>query len=355
MTRIFTEAEHIPVTVLSSKCPGARPPAERRTATSRSSAPARASRRGSPSPSASFCKIEVEPKRKLAEFRVSADNLIEVGASHRRPLRAGPVRRRDRHQPGQGLPGRHEALELRRSARHARRLGRAPQPRLDRPAPGPRQGVQGQEDGRPHGRRARHHAEPHRRAATDVDRGLLMVRGAVPGSKGGWVLVRDAVKRPLPKEAPKPGAFKAGGAKPRRRRRDEGRRHHARGGERGHGRARRRDLRPRAAPDLLHRMVRYQQLKRMAGTHHAGPLGGQRHRQEDVQAEGHRRRPPRRQVGAAVARRRQGVRAEAAQPCHRPAEEGARAGAAPCALRQGEGRRDRRARQGLLRTARPAR
>ena len=43
---------------------------------------------------------------------------------------------------------------------------------------------------------------------TDVDRGLLMVRGVVPGSKGGWVLVRDAVKRPLPKEAPKPGAFK---------------------------------------------------------------------------------------------------------------------------------------------------
>ena len=30
---------------------------------------------------------------------------------------------------------------------------------------------------------------------TDVERGLVMVRGAVPGSKGGWVLVRDAVKR----------------------------------------------------------------------------------------------------------------------------------------------------------------
>ena len=45
---------------------------------------------------------------------------------------------------------------------------------------------------------------------TDVDRGLLMVQGrGTRGSKGGWVLVRDAVKRPLPKEAPKPGAFKA--------------------------------------------------------------------------------------------------------------------------------------------------
>jgi large subunit ribosomal protein L3 len=47
---------------------------------------------------------------------------------------------------------------------------------------------------------------------TDVERGLVLVRGAVPGSKGGWVYVRDAVKRPLPKDAPKPGAFRKGAA-----------------------------------------------------------------------------------------------------------------------------------------------
>ena len=49
---------------------------------------------------------------------------------------------------------------------------------------------------------------------TDKERGLVLVRGAVPGTKGGWVLVRDAVKRPLPKDAPKPGSFRkaAGGA-----------------------------------------------------------------------------------------------------------------------------------------------
>jgi large subunit ribosomal protein L3 len=33
----------------------------------------------------------------------------------------------------------------------------------------------------------------------------------VPGAKGGWVLVRDAVKRPLHKDAPKPGAFRGPG------------------------------------------------------------------------------------------------------------------------------------------------
>ena len=43
---------------------------------------------------------------------------------------------------------------------------------------------------------------------TDVERGLILVEGAVPGSKGGWIAVRDAVKKPLPKEAPKPGKFK---------------------------------------------------------------------------------------------------------------------------------------------------
>lgn len=47
---------------------------------------------------------------------------------------------------------------------------------------------------------------------TDVSRGVIMVEGAVPGSKGGWILVRDAVKKPLPKEAPRPGSFTLPGA-----------------------------------------------------------------------------------------------------------------------------------------------
>jgi large subunit ribosomal protein L3 len=43
---------------------------------------------------------------------------------------------------------------------------------------------------------------------TDTGRGLIMVKGSVPGVKGAWVSVRDAVKRKLPDSAPKPGAFK---------------------------------------------------------------------------------------------------------------------------------------------------
>jgi large subunit ribosomal protein L3 len=49
---------------------------------------------------------------------------------------------------------------------------------------------------------------------TDPARGLLLIEGAVPGAKGGWIKVRDAVKRPLPQEVPKPGAFREPGAAP---------------------------------------------------------------------------------------------------------------------------------------------
>jgi len=44
-------------------------------------------------------------------------------------------------------------------------------------------------------------------AAVDAEKGLIMLKGAVPGAKGGFVLVRDAVKRTRPAEAPYPAAL----------------------------------------------------------------------------------------------------------------------------------------------------
>jgi large subunit ribosomal protein L3 len=44
---------------------------------------------------------------------------------------------------------------------------------------------------------------------TDVTRGLIFVKGSVPGAKNGWLMVRDAVKHPVPSEAPFPGALKS--------------------------------------------------------------------------------------------------------------------------------------------------
>jgi large subunit ribosomal protein L3 len=43
---------------------------------------------------------------------------------------------------------------------------------------------------------------------TDVERGLILVEGAVPGAKGGWLTLRDAVKKKLPKDLPIPGKFR---------------------------------------------------------------------------------------------------------------------------------------------------
>ena len=43
---------------------------------------------------------------------------------------------------------------------------------------------------------------------TDADRGLIMVRGAVPGAKGGWVFLSDAVKRALPDNVPMPAGLR---------------------------------------------------------------------------------------------------------------------------------------------------
>jgi len=156
-----------------------------------------------------FAKAKVEPKKKLAEFRVSKENLLEVGAelsaehfvvgqfvdvvgttigkgfagsmkrwnfgglrathgvsvSHRSHGSTG-----NRQDPGRTFPGKKMAGHL--------GVERVTQQNL-------------------------------KIVQTDADQGLIYVHGAVPGHEGAYVLVKDAVKRALPKEAPKPAALKA--------------------------------------------------------------------------------------------------------------------------------------------------
>ena len=47
---------------------------------------------------------------------------------------------------------------------------------------------------------------------TDVERGLILIEGAVPGAKGGWIMIKDAVKKAAPKGAQIPGSFKPAAA-----------------------------------------------------------------------------------------------------------------------------------------------
>ena len=169
MTRVFTDAgEHVPVTVL--KLPNVQVLAQRTDEKNGYTAlqlgagmrkPSRVSR----AQRENFAVAKVEPKRKVVEFRVSPDNLIEVGAEITADhfVKGQHVDVTGTNQ-GKGFQGAMKRWNFRGLGASARRLRRAPQPWLDWPAPGPGQGVQGQEDGRPHGQRAGHDAEPGSRA-----------------------------------------------------------------------------------------------------------------------------------------------------------------------------------------------
>ena len=212
MTRIFTDAgEHVPVTVLRlAQCQvvAHRTKDKNGYVALQLGSGARRSNNMSKADRGYFGKQNVEPKRKLAEFRVTEDSLIPVGAE----ITA------DHFIPGQFVDvcgitiGKGFAGGMKRwnfaglRASHGvsishRSIG----------------GTGGRQDP---GKTFKNKKMPGHLGAervttlnlkvvqTDVERGLLLVEGAVPGAKSGWVTVRDAVKKKLPKEAPKPGKFR---------------------------------------------------------------------------------------------------------------------------------------------------
>jgi len=158
-----------------------------------------------------FAKVKVEPKRKLAEFRVSADALLEVGAelgaNHFVPgqfvditgttIGKGFAGAMKRWNFG-GLRATHGVSVSHRS--HGSTGNR-------------------QDPGRtfPNKKMAGHLGvervtTPNLKiVSADPERGIILVRGAVPGAQGGFVLIRDAVKRKLPKDVPFPAAIRAAG------------------------------------------------------------------------------------------------------------------------------------------------
>ena len=156
-----------------------------------------------------FAKASVAPKRKLTEFRVSEDNLIEVGselsADH---FLAGQKVDVAGTSIGKGFAGamkRHNFGGLRAS--HGVSISHRSHGSTG----------QCQDPGRVFkGKKMAGHMGDARVTVqnleivkTDADRGLLMIRGAVPGPKGGWVTVRDAVKVAAPDGLPMPAAIRA--------------------------------------------------------------------------------------------------------------------------------------------------
>jgi large subunit ribosomal protein L3 len=216
MTRFFDEAgSHVPVTVLSLE--GCQVVGQRTTdkdgyVALQLGAGAKKPKNTSKAMRGHFAKAQVEPKRTVAEFRVSEDNLIDVGAE----ITA------DHFVPGQkvditGLTvGKGFAGAMKRwnfggmrathgvSVSHRAHGSTGNRQDPGRTFPGKKMaGHLGQET-----------------VTTlnitvwrvDTERGLILVKGAVPGTEGTFVKIRDAVKSALPAGAPKPGAFRANGA-----------------------------------------------------------------------------------------------------------------------------------------------
>ena len=212
MTRIFTDAgEHIPVTVLkldNVQVVGHRTNDKNGYTALQLGAGTRKASRLTKADRQNFAVAKVEPKRKLVEFRVSPDNIIEVGAQitadHFVPGQFVDVTGTNQGKGFQGAMKRWNFGGLR--ATHGvslshRSLGSTGQ-RQD-----PGKVFKGKKMAG-HMGNVRVTTLNLEVVETDKERGLVLVRGAVPGTKGGWVLVRDAVKRSLPKEAPKPGSFR---------------------------------------------------------------------------------------------------------------------------------------------------
>ena len=156
-----------------------------------------------------FAKANVAPKRKVAEFRVSPENLIDVGeeiiADH---YFAGQFVDIAGTSIGKGFAGamkRHNFGGLRAS--HGVSISHRSHGSTG----------QCQDPGKVFkGKKMAGHLGAVRVTTqnlqvikTDSDRGLIMVKGSVPGSKGGWVTIKDAVKKAAPENVMLPAGTRA--------------------------------------------------------------------------------------------------------------------------------------------------
>jgi large subunit ribosomal protein L3 len=215
MTRFFDDAgQHVPVTVLSLD--GCQVTAQRTQEKDgyvalQLGAGAKKAKNTSKAERGHFAKALVEPKREVTEFRVSEDNLIDVGAEFTA----------DHFIPGQKVDiqgttiGKGFAGGMKRwnfgglRATHGvslshRSLGSTgnrqdPGKTFKNKKMGGHLGVETVT------------TQNLTVFRVDAERGLIMIKGAVPGSEGSYVKVSDALKRALPVDAPKPGAFKKAG------------------------------------------------------------------------------------------------------------------------------------------------
>lgn len=156
-----------------------------------------------------FAKASVAPKRKLAEFRVSPDNLIEVGAEITADhYLAGQFVDVAGTSIGKGFAGamkRHNFGGLRAS--HGVSVSHRSHGSTGQ-CQDPGKVFKGKKMAG-HMGAARVTTQNLQVVRTDAARGLIMIKGAVPGAAGGWVTIKDAAKKPAHKDAPRPAAVRS--------------------------------------------------------------------------------------------------------------------------------------------------
>ncbi|MBV6658546.1 MAG: 50S ribosomal protein L3 [Devosiaceae bacterium] len=216
MTRIFAEdGRHIPVTVLkidNCQVVGHRTMEKNGYVAVQLGAGLAKVKNTTKAERGTFAKANVEPKRKLVEFRVSEDNLVDVGAEFTADhFVAGQFVDVSGTSIGKGFAGamkRHNFGGLRAS--HGVSISHRAHGSTGQ-CQDPGKVFKGKKMAGQMGN-SRVTTQNLKVVKTDVERGLIMIEGSVPGSKGGWVMVRDAVKKALPEGVPTPGAYKAAAA-----------------------------------------------------------------------------------------------------------------------------------------------
>jgi large subunit ribosomal protein L3 len=215
MTRLFTEAgAHVPVTVLrlaNCQVVGHRTKEKNGYVALQLGSGTRKVKNVTKAERGNFAIAKVEPKREVAEFRVSEDAMIPVGAEITADhFIAGQFVDVTGTSIGKGFAGGMKRWNFRglRASHGVSISHRSIGSTGGRQDPGKTfknkkmPGHMGQE---------RITTLNLKIAQVDVERGLILIEGAVPGAKGGWITVRDAVKKAPPKDLPTPGKFRLAG------------------------------------------------------------------------------------------------------------------------------------------------
>jgi large subunit ribosomal protein L3 len=213
MTRLFQDdGRHVPVTVL--QLDGLQVISRREidkdgyTAVQLGAGSAKAKNVAKPQ-RGHYGKAEVEPKAIVREFRVTDDNLLDVGAEISADhFVAGQLVDIQGRTQGKGFAGAMKrwnfgGLRATHGVSVSHRSHGSTGNRQDPGRVFKNKKMAGHMGDR---NRTQQNLEI---VSTDVERGLIFVKGSVPGSKGGWLIVKDAVKVPAHKEAPYPASLKA--------------------------------------------------------------------------------------------------------------------------------------------------